>query len=1220
MTLISELIEVPERVQRGDFVLRLTEGVNRADETLRDYVVTPELVDCFDNALAFIRSSLDGNSSKASYLHGSFGSGKSHFMAVLHLILQGNTAARGVPELAPVITRHNEWVTGKKFLLVPYHMIGAHDMESGILGRYVEFVREVHPEAPIPGVYLGERLFDDARGLQETMGAEAFFAKLNEGRGGGGGKGWGKLGAGWDETRFEAAASSSPGSEERSQVISALIAKFFGSYDTQAGGHGEAFIDLDNGLSVLSRHARDLGYDGLILFLDELVLWLASHAADLRFVHQEGQKLAKLVEAQRADRPIPIISFVARQRDLRELIGDTVPGVELLSFGDALKHWEGRFHTITLEDRNLPAIAEKRVLKCRSAAARQELDAAFESAAKVREAIMNVLLTHDGDREMFRKLYPFSPALVQTLIAVSSVLQRERTALKVMVQLLVDQRDSLAVGDIVPVGDLFDVIAHGDEAFSQEMAIHFNNAKRLYHEKILPALESQHGRREDLEKLPPEDPRRRNFRNDDRLVKTLLLAALVPQVESLRGLNAERLSALNHGTIKSPIPGRESQEVLRRCRDWAAAGTGIRIGEEANPTISIQLSGVDTEAILEQARNMDNLGNRVRLVRDMLFAELGVDEPNQLILYHDFHWHNTKRSCNILFKNIRELPESSLAHDEDQWRLVIDFPFDEPGFGPRDDLSGLQEFSSKHPEGSKTLCWVPSFFSAQAQRDVGNLVVLNHILTGERFGQYTSHLSAQDRQSAKSLLENQRSVLRGRVKNHIEAAYGLEAVTQGSTDETHELELGERFVSLLPGFDLQPPVAANLGAAMEHLLDQALSHEFPSAPRFEAEVKKTILEKVYGVVREAIQSPDGRALVDKSLRPIVRGIANPLLLGELGHDATHFVLGTHWKSHFIRKAADTGGTFTVGQAREWIDEPRAMGLPKEAANLVILAFAEETDRTPYLHAAPYEADLGNLPDQCELREEALPPEEAWETAVARAGSIFGVAVSPLRKVSNVNDLILHVQERAGSVAASCEDYSKRLQERLLGLGGELDCPRVQTVTATVGLLGAIQNEKREGVVALLAELEPQTSEAAMGECVGKAATLSGVLQASGFQTLDALRGLSDGDERKAEADAVLQELVDALRQDEHVVELASSVQGAEAKALRILTKGATPPTPPLPAPDPIRDSVVVEEGEQSFDELDAARQHLDQLAEKMGDYEGIRVSMAWTITKDKPKP
>ena len=57
------------------------------------------------------------------------------------------------------------------------------------------------------------------------------------------------------------------------------------------------------------------------------------------------------------------------------------------------------------------------------------------------------------------------------------------------------------------------------------------------------------------------------FRNDDRLVKTLLLSALVPEVESLRGLNAEKLAALNHGTIKTPVPGREAQELLRRCRN-----------------------------------------------------------------------------------------------------------------------------------------------------------------------------------------------------------------------------------------------------------------------------------------------------------------------------------------------------------------------------------------------------------------------------------------------------------------------------------------------------------------------------------------------------------------------------------------------------------------------------------------------------------------------------
>jgi hypothetical protein len=41
-------------------------------------------------------------------------------------------------------------------------MIGARSMESAILGGYAEFVRKRHPDAPIPGFYLSERLFEDA--------------------------------------------------------------------------------------------------------------------------------------------------------------------------------------------------------------------------------------------------------------------------------------------------------------------------------------------------------------------------------------------------------------------------------------------------------------------------------------------------------------------------------------------------------------------------------------------------------------------------------------------------------------------------------------------------------------------------------------------------------------------------------------------------------------------------------------------------------------------------------------------------------------------------------------------------------------------------------------------------------------------------------------------------------------------------------------------------
>src|SRR5436309_13835280 len=85
---IGQLLDLPAQVFQGDFVLKLSEGVTRPDETLEHYVVTPQLAECFDQALTFIRSAVDARTSKATYLHGSFGAGKSHFMAVLLLLLK----------------------------------------------------------------------------------------------------------------------------------------------------------------------------------------------------------------------------------------------------------------------------------------------------------------------------------------------------------------------------------------------------------------------------------------------------------------------------------------------------------------------------------------------------------------------------------------------------------------------------------------------------------------------------------------------------------------------------------------------------------------------------------------------------------------------------------------------------------------------------------------------------------------------------------------------------------------------------------------------------------------------------------------------------------------------------------------------------------------------------------------------------------------------------
>ncbi len=923
MTLISDIFDIPTQVHQGDFVLRLSEGVQRPAETLRTYVVTPQLAICFDQAMQLIRSALESNSSKGAYLHGSFGSGKSHFMAVLTLLLQGNPDARSIPELAPVIAKHNAWTEGRNVLVVPYHLIGSPSLESAVLGHYAHYIRTRHPESPTPGFYQAESLFADARRLRETMGDEVFFARLS--RDGGDADGWGRLGVGWDATSFEAAMDAPPTADERIRLIGDLVDAFFEAARDIAAAGGEGFVSLDEGLAIMSKHAQALGYDAIVLFLDELILWLASHAADLAFVNREGQKVAKLVEAMAAERPIPIVSFIARQRDLRELVGEHLPGAEQLGFADVLNWWEARFDEITLEDRNLPAIVEKRLLRPKSPQAAQLLKEAFDKTARVREEVMNVLLTRAGDRDMFRQVYPFSPVLVQTLVAISALLQRERTALKLMLQLLVNQRDSLELDDIVPVGDLFDVILEGDEPFTQAMRLNFDNAKKLYRQKLLPILEQEHHvTAQDVREGNVDAAVAQRFRNDDRLLKTLILSALAPEVEALRALTSSRLAALNHGTVRSPIPGQESQIVLNKCRHWAAQVGEIKISEDAgNPIISLHIVGIDTEGIVANAQGFDSYGNRIRKIRSLLNEQLGLDENGGLFLpRYEVLWRGSRRTCEILFGNVRELSLDSLRAQEGLWRIVVDFPFDRENYTPNDDRAQIQKFQAIG-QPSNCLVWLAAFFTPKAMEDLGRLVLLDHILSGNNLNQYGSHLSQIEREQARILLQNQQGQMRQRIRNYMLAAYGVSAMDREAIDTSYDLD--ERFIPLNPALTLQPPVGASLKDALDQLFSQALAYQFPAHPQFEGEVRRNALDHVKNIVQKATQVREGRVEVERGLRDEVRRIAVPLRLGDMGE--THFVLRDEWRSRFLRKKAEDGVTsFTVRRLRAWMDQPEAMGL------------------------------------------------------------------------------------------------------------------------------------------------------------------------------------------------------------------------------------------------------------------------------------------------------
>lgn len=1237
MALLRDLITIPERVHQGDFVLKLSEGVSHAEQTLRDYVVTPQLADAFNNAMGFIEQAVRSGSSKAAYLHGSFGSGKSHFMAVLNLLLSGNTQARAIPELASVVARH-DWTEGRRFLLVPYHMIGARDMESAILGQYADYVRKQHPDAPVPGFYLAGGLFRDAQRMRETMGDADFFAKLNAGSqgpggGGSGGGGWGELDSGWDARSFEAAMLEAPNGEERARLVGDLISQIFSSYRTLATG-GESFVPLDDGLAIMSRHARDLGYDAVILFLDELVLWLASHAADVNFVSREGTKLVKLVEATNADRPAPLVSFVARQRDLRDLVGENLAGAMQITFSDVLKHWEARFHRVTLEDRNLPAIAEKRVLRPRDETARQTLQAAFEEVLKLRRDVLDTLLTTDADREMFRKVYPFSPALVQTLIAVSAALQRERTALKLMMQLLVDRRDDLELGQLIPVGDLWDAIADGDEPFSEGMRLHFDNAKRLYTQRLLPMLETRHGLTWEAIRLRQADPAQaRALRNDARLLKTLLLAALVPEVESLKGLTASRLVALNHGTFRSPIPGREVQDVVRRLRDWAGEVGEIKVSDDNNPLVSIQVTGVDLEPILRAAEVNDNDGNRRRKIRDMLFEQLGISDDGSLFTRYAFQWRGTRREVELLYENVREMSDERLRGRSGGWTVVLDFPFDEANRSPNDDIARLNDYAGG---SARTLVWLPAFLSPKALHDLGRLVILDHILQGERFDQYAVHLSLVERTQARALARNQLDSLRIKLRTQLEVAYGV--ATEPSDAVMMALAPDQQFRSLDPTFVPRPPVGADFRAAFVDMLDQLLAHQYPAHPEFEIEIRLPTVKKVWAEVQAAIEARDRRNLVsDVSTRKLVRALVVPCRLGKTSE--THVLIEPTWATHFGQcQARAGGGAVTVARLREWIDIPQPMGLPLELQNLIILSFAAMSNRSFVLGGVPQEVSLERLADELELREQSLPDADDWDAAVRRAGALFGLTLPQTLSAASVMRLVSEVRERVRSRRARVGDLVAELGARLNHHEAAGSAPRLRSAQSAQALLEALAQAGDDKFVSVLASRPLDTSETAVGRVLGQVEALVATLGSIKWDIFEAVGGLRD--HRREAAGRLIESLKEALREDEHVIPLKARLETLERDGVRLLAATGEPSRPaphgggdghegerrapgqpdevaidpPPVAPPPVR-VTVVEERSRSDMPADQAADLLDTLKSRLQADPELELTLSWRLQR-----
>ncbi|MEU7843371.1 phage resistance protein [Micromonospora sp. NPDC049114] len=1164
MTLLRDVIEIPTSVGDGDFVVRAAEGAD-----LRRYVVTDQLRDNFAEALRRIGHAVTTGRSQAMFLHGSFGSGKSHFMAVLREILQHNPEAREVRGLAEPVLAADPWLRDRKLLTLTFHMLDARSVEQAVLEGYLNQITALHPEAPVPAVHRSDAMLDDAARLRERMGDDAFFAALRDGGGApaaGGGLSLAALRAqadGWTPQSYAAAAAAVPGTEQRDRLVSALTSTFF----TGAVRSGE-YLDLDTGLAVITRHAKALGYDALVLFLDELILWLSTKISDHTFVNTEGAKLNKLVESADATRPLPLISFVARQRNLEDFLGPQVGGTEREALAHVMRSVQGRFGEIALADTNLPEITEKRLLKPLTEEGRAVIDNAFAAVKGNREVWDALLLGAQygdagigSDAAAFRKLYPFSPALVATLVALSQALQRERTALKVMTELLVDRRDTLRVNDLIGVAALFDpLVLHGELPDRPKLKQLFQAARTLYTQKLRPILLNLNGITEE------QAADHQQFQLDDKLVKTVLLGALVPEVPALHNLTAAKLHALNFGSITSPIPGYERQIVLNRLNRVADGAGELHLTKTPDPVVSLKLHTVDYDKLLDLVPEDEatTTGVRQQLIRELVTAEMGIAGAEGQLgeLLHSRDWRGRRHTVQVKFGNVRDpdtMPVSALIATGEAWRIIIDYPFDPQGYERSADRARIERLE----RGSRTVFWLPYFLTDELMGKVGQLARINYLLgngTGDRLNALAADWPLADRQQGRVYLQQRQTQLRGTLISAMMQAYGS-ATSRGSDVQDDSIGV---FHTLADGLHVGDPRGGTLAEAFHNLTGELLAWSYPGRPAMpddEKPVTRSEMTKILEYARLAAADPArGISVPNPVDQRILRRVCNNLRLGELIEG--RYVLNTstcRWSQHLLQAAANEGYTdhFPVHVLRRLIDEPAAFGFDRELQNLIIVVFGLEQQLAWYQHGG--KVDVGNLAlvrDELELRHPPMPDEQAWADAVRRGSAIFGGVLPVWRTPANLGELAGTLRTAASTRTKAVGDLVQALEAHadVLGLDTSAPTGRLATARRAARLVTELAAERDDVVLietvarADLGDVDDQ----AIGELLSQAgAIVAAMARGHQWSLLQAISARAVQDEQ---AQAIIGQLREVARHQQHGQDLVDALQTAvDASAALLAT-------------------------------------------------------------------
>lgn len=870
---ITDAFELPrpEDIRAMGFVVKLRESDPASDEVrqlVNDYVITPAVEKELPRILDDMKQVFDRGEEYGRFIHGSFGSGKSHFMTMLALLLEG--AAPAWTKFRPLLNAHRAakqskgaeaidqeaWLGQAGLLVVRIHMLSVRGKNTGLdRAVYDGFNQALKRRNKTPFEFLNvDAIFEEVRREAKEYGDIVWKRLEAEGIVGG-------------REEFEGVVAGSAQARER-------FARTWLSYKGRDPSDAGINPRWSEGLARMSQHAKSQGFGGIVLMIDEFLLWLAEKSGQ-EFV-AEINNLNVIVDHNTGQRAAPIFVFVARQRNLQEFFPDLVDESKI---HEHLDHHAKRFEITKLQDVELRHIVRGRVLRPRNVAA---IQSAVSSLAETHQKVLPALLA-DADIEYLRDVYPFHPALIEMLVDVTSLMQRERSALRLLYELLVIHHPDLPLGEFLPVGSAFAAIFPESGVEASKKVELMQDIHHQYYSRLAPAMA----------KMAAEggsefnEERARALRQ---LVKTVLLAEVSPRLKQ-SGLTIERLVQLNAvdvegETFRGQVRVAETDllALSQRVPDLQIAGQG------KTALVRYVLGRVSLGEILARARSkVDNTPQRFTVFWGALRQALGVAEIKGFEEHGlndgdwELSWRRTKRRGRLTLGNVREMSYDDFMPPSGAFKVLIDYPWDDPGHTVDEDR--LRATNVRKNKGLlHTVCWLPRHMSPSELSVLTELAAVRYLLSDTGQEDLLETLGPQDRGKVLDQAGIRQKTLEGQLDDLLRELY---------------VHHGE-FVALISDIDSSRP-RETLSENLEHIATLLMDRRYPQHPNFLVEPKRQDLELLLSWM---VNAGEGSASVpyDEAVGRVLKTLGQPLELVNLGQTKASLRLDSRYIKDVLQRA------------------------------------------------------------------------------------------------------------------------------------------------------------------------------------------------------------------------------------------------------------------------------------------------------------------------------